>query len=509
MRRHWPLISWMLGCLGLVAFGVLWTHEANVRERSETEAMLSMQSQVFSRNVDAYKPEYTDHLQRVVAGNPRHLRVLLYDLSGWEIGRRGGSGAAIPLNQTAARLAAARSLRPTRGETPLPSFEGIPPEVASHPRIFNRLYASNIIGGAWVETMKSNVGDQWLVATTTVNDYDSANKRTFISAWLQAAMRMEDVERMSRQRWWRLGGVTTLATGLFALWWLWTTRQCRAVQSIASAAERIPIDRIHGLRLDVPEESPDAARLVRACNRLIDKVGEVHLAQQRFVADAAHELRTPLAILRGEIQVALREPANHPFLIETLRSNLEESVHLSKLVDSLLTLVRSDAGQSLAPRQPVDLAVMAQQTLSKLEPLAAGRNVRLEFLGPEPTDSTRLEADPLAVDRILFNLTENAVKHSPPGYPVTVAIETSATHLKITVTDRGVGIAPEHLPRLFGRFYRVDSARRRVDGGVGLGLSMVKALAEAHGGTVGVTSEIGVGSVFTVVLPRSGTVAHR
>ena len=280
-----------------------------------------------------------------------------------------------------------------------------------------------------------------------------------------------------------------------------SSRQSRTLQATASLAEQIPLDRLAVTRLPEPPDDPDARRLVRACNRLLEKVADAHVAQQRFVADAAHELRTPLTILRGEIQVAMREPKNQPFLIETLRSNLDEAVHLSRLVDSLLTLARADAGQTLVAREPVALAPVIRSTVASLEPLAAERQVRLEFSAAENAESAVVNGDAIALERIIRNLVENAVKHSPADHVVRVTLAATTEQVQLSVIDRGIGIPSEHLPKLFDRFYRVDAARRRTEGGAGLGLAIVKTLVEALGGTVSVQSEIGVGSTFTVDLP--------
>jgi signal transduction histidine kinase len=252
----------------------------------------------------------------------------------------------------------------------------------------------------------------------------------------------------------------------------------------------------------VPPDDPDARRLVLACNRLLDKVAEAHVAQQRFVADAAHELRTPLTILRGEIQVALREPKNQPFLVETLRSSLDEAVHLSRLVDSLLTLARADAGQVLVVHEPMAVAPLVRSVLAKLDPVATEHHVRLEAEVGEGAEDAVVKGDAVALERVIRNLVENAVKHSPADHTVSVALTTTPERVRLSVTDRGIGIPPEHLPRLFDRFYRVDAARRRTEGGAGLGLAIVKTLVEAQAGTVAVQSEIGVGSTFIVELPR-------
>ncbi|MBK7997479.1 MAG: hypothetical protein IPK15_01780 [Verrucomicrobia bacterium] len=506
MKSLPPIVLWAVA-LAMIGTGGFWTAEANRRDYEQTQNILSMQSQMMARHVNPRKPEYSAHFQRIVAGNPRHLRVLLYDLSGWEIGRPAGSTLSLPLNDTAARMAFPSLLSPRHDETPLEPFKGIPDFVANEPRLYNRHFATNIIGAAWIAELPSSGGDRWLVATTSVNDYDELARRSYISAWLQAAMRLSDALRPLHDRWIVFGGFTALLLALTGGWHWWSLRQIRALHLAADTAERLELNQLASTRFNASTGDPDSQRLLRACNRLLERVTEVHLAQQRFVADAAHELRTPLTILRGEIQVALREPGNHPFLVQTLRSNLDECVHLSRLVESLLTLARSDAGQVLAVRQPVDLAALVKQTLAKLEPLASQRHVLLQF-NPDTSSGAdwSLSGDAVALDRVVFNLIENAILHSPENHPVSVTLAAKPGTVSLEVADQGIGIAPEHLPKLFDRFYRVDAARRRADGGAGLGLAIVKTLVEAHGGTVHARSEIGVGSSFTVELPRAARV---
>lgn len=505
MIRRFTWIACGALALVLLARSAWLTHATNRRDREREELILGLQAQRVSRHVNAKKPQYEPYLHRFLNSERSLMRVLLYDLSGWEVGRAPFTRPPVPLNEAAARYAAPVLLRPLHGETPLAPYGEKPPELLKEARLGNRLFATNVVGAAWISEMTTSTGESWLVATTTVADFDVQVGRSFVSAWLQAAVPLEEIERPARERWGRLL-LGTILTGTVFGGVLWTSsRQSRSLNAAAAVAERIPLDRLAVTRLPEPSDDPDARRLVQACNRLLEQVAGAHLAQQRFVADAAHELRTPLTILRGEIQVALREPKNHPFLIETLRSSLDETVHLSRLVDSLLTLARADAGQVLVTRELVGLAPLVRSLLAKLEPLAAERRVRLEGEVGEAAEDTVVTGDAVALERVLRNLVENAVKHSPANHPVRVTLTASAERVRLTVTDRGIGIPPEHLPRLFDRFYRVDAARRRTEGGAGLGLAIVKTLVEAQGGTVSVQSEIGVGSTFTVEFPRMVT----
>ena len=493
MMRRLVIIGCGLLALALLARSVWLTHEANQRDREREEHVLFLEAERVARHVNAFKPQLDPALFRLLNFQRIQIRILLYDLSGQEVGRPRGTYPALFLNEPAARLAWPGLLTPMQGETPLPPHSAESKnELLAGASAHNRLFAANVVGSAWISVMKSRTDESWLVATTPVADFDAKAGRTFVSAWVQATVALAEIERPARERWGRLL-LGTLAMGAVFGGVLWaSSRQSRSLNATAALAEQIPLERLAVTRLPEPPDDPDSRRLVRACNRLLDQVAEAHVAQQRFVADAAHELRTPLTILRGEIQVALREPKNHPFLLETLRSNLDEAVHLSRLVDSLLTLARADAGQALVVREPVALAPVVRATLAKLESVAAERRVRLEFEAGENTESAMVKGDAIALERIVRNLAENAVKHSPADHAVRVALTATAERVQLSVIDRGIGIPPEHLPRLFDRFYRVDAARRRVEGGAGLGLAIVKTLVEAQGGTVSVQSEIGL-----------------
>jgi heavy metal sensor kinase len=268
--------------------------------------------------------------------------------------------------------------------------------------------------------------------------------------------------------------------------------------ALSDTARKINLGSLGHQRLFVPSDTPELAQLATAFNELLDRLEAAHASQHRFVADASHELRTPLAALRAEIEVALRRervPADYQ---RTLDSNRHELERLSSLVENLLALAALDASKPQGAKSPVDLALVCRDVAEQLSPLAAAQNVRLQL---EVSENVTVPGDVFALERAVRNLIENAIRHTPSGEQITIRANVESREACLQVIDAGVGIAPEHLPRLFERFYRVDTSRNRAHGGAGLGLSIVKAIVEAHGGTVTVQSKLGAGSTFTLRLP--------
>jgi signal transduction histidine kinase len=225
------------------------------------------------------------------------------------------------------------------------------------------------------------------------------------------------------------------------------------------------------------------------------KVGAeaVRESQHRFIADAAHELGTPLAILRGEIDIALRRDREASDYRSALESCREEIERLSRLSDGLLSLATADSGAKLLQPAPCDAAAIARSVHGTFLRSAAEQGIELELQAPA---SLPWVADSLAVEQILGNLVSNALRHTPPGERVTLALEEAPGRVIFLVEDAGEGIPAAHLPLIFERFHRIDKARSRRVGGAGLGLAIVKALVEAHGGSITVESTLGKGSVF-------------
>jgi len=233
----------------------------------------------------------------------------------------------------------------------------------------------------------------------------------------------------------------------------------------------------------------------------VTELHRVDAVRRDFVANASHELRTPLTTIRGFAETLLDGAIEDPVLarrfVQTINDN---SVRLQSLVDDLLELSRAESPDAQLELEPVSSLETAERVAASLLPRAEGRKTTITVAGD--ADSSWCVAEPRALEHVLTNLIENAIKYSGENGRIHVGIEAMETKLTICVRDNGPGISREHLPRLFERFYRVDEGRARAQGGTGLGLSIVKHLVTRMGGAVEVDSVVGEGTTFTVTLLR-------
>jgi heavy metal sensor kinase len=274
-------------------------------------------------------------------------------------------------------------------------------------------------------------------------------------------------------------------------------RALSPIDGLTRLARRISAEDL-GQRLDLQLPNDEVGRLARTFDDMIARLDNAFRRQRQFTADASHELRTPLAAIKGQVEVTLSKERSAGGYREVLQAVNEEVDRLIRLVVSLLTLARADAGQIPLALEPVDLAELVAGAVEQVRPLASQRGVELSVAsGPEVT----LQADEDLLLQLLLNLLDNAVKYTQSGGRVTLAWDIRGGQVELSVHDTGPGIPSEHLPHVFERFYRVDEARSRDAGGVGLGLSICRWIAEVHGGSISVESEAGKGSAFAVRLP--------
>jgi heavy metal sensor kinase len=269
------------------------------------------------------------------------------------------------------------------------------------------------------------------------------------------------------------------------------------VAAIATEARRIN-DRNLDVRLPIAETKDEITHLSETLNQMLARVELGVRSIRDFTANAAHELRTPLALIRTEVEVALSKPRAAEEYREACEQVQMETVRMSGLIDSLLILARADAGMEAIRFELVDANRLAIEVGEKWK--TAMRLAFLDFSVEAAPEQVFVRADMNALQRLLTILLDNAVRYTLPGGAVNLRVACEGSQVLFTVQDTGIGIAPEHQPRIFDRFYRVDRTRGTSSRGSGLGLALAKWIAEKHGTSVSLESELGKGSSFRFAL---------
>ncbi|MGC1903785.1 MAG: ATP-binding protein [Candidatus Acidiferrum sp.] len=280
-------------------------------------------------------------------------------------------------------------------------------------------------------------------------------------------------------------------------YWL-SIKSLAPVDRIIRTAEQIGVDNL-SRRLEVPQPHDELRRLTETLNLMLDRIETSFRRITRFTADASHDLRTPITIIRATAEIALRKQRSELEYQEALSRVLETSVETTTLLENLLTLARADAGTGGLEMHTVDLAAHVRKAQERAAVLAASKSLSLSVRVPEAPVHVR--ADSVAIDRLLLILLDNALKYTPPGGRCEIELQKSEHEAHILVRDSGVGIETNELELVFERFHRSDQARSPETPGAGLGLSIARWIAGVHGGSIRAASTIGVGSEFLVTLP--------
>ncbi len=268
------------------------------------------------------------------------------------------------------------------------------------------------------------------------------------------------------------------------------------LQRLAAAARAVGRGET-GKRVPV-EGTAEVAEVAHAFNDMTAALDKAEKLRQNLVSDVAHELRTPLSVLQGNLRAILDDV--YPLSKEEIARLYDETRILARLVDDLQELAQAEAGALRFNMVPMDVGQVLQAAAARFEPAADSKNIRLVCEMPDRLPE--VVADPDRVSQVLNNLITNALRHTPEGGRITLSAAAREGFVEVSVADTGEGIAPEDLPHVFDRFWRADRSRSRAGGGAGLGLAIVRALVEAQGGRVSATSQgPGTGSVFRFTLP--------
>lgn len=275
------------------------------------------------------------------------------------------------------------------------------------------------------------------------------------------------------------------------------------VRRITESAEKIGSGNDLSLRIGLgSEESKDEIyRLAETFDRMFDRLEDSFAREKQFTSDASHELRTPLSVILSQCDYSLSGEQTGEEYVQALETVQAQARKMSALISQLLTLARADRGQDRILRETLDLSGLAEMVALQIEELADQKSIAVHT---EIAPGLTVQGDETMLMRLLFNLMENGIKYGKAGGNLWLSLEQRGNTVCGTVRDDGIGITPEQLPKIWNRFYQAEPSRSVSRDGVGLGLSMVQYIVQAHGGTISAESEMGIGSVFFFCLPASG-----
>lgn len=317
---------------------------------------------------------------------------------------------------------------------------------------------------------------------------------------VQVGISLSEIENASR----RLMVVAVLAGAMLML--LATLggtfiirRALRPVKTVVHTARKISADDL-SLRIESEKRQDEIGELVDTFNDMISRLEASIKKLKQFSGDVSHELRTPLTVIRGEIEVLLRKERSTADYRETLSTVLEETSLLERIIDDLLFLSRIEAIQKKELEKPVQLDEILLQTIENRDAAARNKEIHLNIIN---MDAAMVHGDENLLERMLINIIDNAIRYTPVRGRVEISLEKQGDTAVLGIRDNGIGIPQEALPYIYDRFFVVDKSRSKETGGLGLGLSIVKHVAETHGAVITVASEVGQGTAFEIKFPLS------
>jgi heavy metal sensor kinase len=287
--------------------------------------------------------------------------------------------------------------------------------------------------------------------------------------------------------------LTVILTGLSGVFLVQLT--LRPVDQMIETIHQITAENLK-LRLKIPGSKDEIESLAQTFNQMIARLDEAFTTQRQFMEDISHELKTPLSVLKGELEVTLKRIRSTQEYESTLHSSLEEVNGLIGIVENLLTLARFDAKTTTLQEVPLDLNLLLKDAVEAIQVLAIQKNISLQL---NSAHTVEIRADKNQLKRLIINILDNAIKYTATGGKISIDLRQQKDSADIEITDTGIGIPEKELPHIFDRFYRVDKSRSSV--GFGLGLSIAQSIAMAHGGKIYARANIPQGTIFTISLP--------
>ena len=276
-------------------------------------------------------------------------------------------------------------------------------------------------------------------------------------------------------------------------------RALKPVAKITQTAKDIGSGANLSQRIPVPEVKDEIGELALTFNSMMDRLENSFSQMRQFSSDASHELRTPLTVLKGQSELTLGKERKPKEYQEVISSNLEEIQYMSKVLEDLFMLSKSDENQIALDYESVDLKLLIEEICRHAQIIASEKNIKIITAYIE---RIQVYGDPVRLRQMIWNVIVNGIKYTQPDGEVTISLQEKKDIALITIQDNGIGISNSDLPLIFNRFYRVDKARSREEGGTGLGLSICKFIVDAHKGSIDIESTLGEGTKFKIKLPK-------
>ena len=466
--------------LALFVFGMLLYHNLSIKIADGTDDILRSRSKGIEQSIETYwEAERMD----IAAGNSKIHLIKEDNINFIRIARRWvGEKINDPdLINIIVRIYDAHG-------SPIASSKNIPIEHLNSRIFYDVKKGADHFENAYIEV--NQIPALFRMITTPVME----NKRlSYVVQVASPLAQLRTVLRNLRFSLLFLLPLTVILTGLSGVFLVQLT--LKPVDQMIETIHQITAENLK-LRLTIPGTKDEIESLAKTFNQMIARLDEAFTTQRQFMEDISHELKTPLSVLKGELEVTLKKIRSAQEYETTLHSSLEEVNHLAGIVENLLTLARFDAKTTTLQEASLDLNVLLKDAVEAIQVLAIQKNITLQFNSAHTVD---ILADKNQLKRLVLNILDNAIKYTQPGGRISIDLRQQKDSADIDITDTGIGIPEKELPHIFDRFYRVDKSRSSI--GFGLGLSIAQSIAMAHGGKIYARANVPQGTIFTISLP--------